>query len=248
MRTRWFCPTLWGSRMNALAPQWWLPCAVAGAGLLVWPARAHLTLVRAHPRGVRSPSVDGFDPTADTLLVLESMCTMLRAGSPADHALRLAVEPLLERVNSATELWLKLVETACADGDVPAVWEQLAQEWNAPTLTDVAAAWRLSARYGCPLADAMEAAATNIRAHREHRAVVRSAVAGARATVGVLVGLPVLGLAIGALLGVNLWDVYLGRSGWVTFWPGIGLIALGMRWVNRQTRHAVQPPRAEESP
>ena len=212
---------------------------LGGVAVLLWPARAQLRQSRQTSPARRTSSA--VKPDEAVLTVMDSMCTTLRAGSPPAQALRLAVEPFHQNADEVATQLVALAEVAAADGDVPQAWEQLAADWETPVLADVAAAWRLSARQGCPLAEALDAAAVNIRAHRAHTASVRTAVAGARATVAVLVGLPVLGLGIGLLLGVDVLSLYRGRSGLMTFWPGVTLIAIGMAWVNRQTRRAVEP-------
>ena len=214
--------------------------ALAALAVLMWPAAASLMPVRRREGQESSEQIALLNPIAQALAVLETTCTMLRAGTSAPAALSLAVEPFSPDTICGPG-WRELLATARADGDVPKCWETLAYEWDSPDLRDVASAWRLSSRHGCPLADALEAAAANLRAGREHAACVRSAVAGARATVGVLVGLPVLGMGFGPLLGVDLISVYLGRSALFTLLPGLGLMAIGIKWVGRQTRRAVEP-------
>ena len=107
---------------------------------------------------------------------------------------------------------------------------------------EVAAAWQLSARHGCPLADAMEGAARSVRARRSHRACVDGATAGAKASTSVLLGLPVLGVGLGMLLGVDMLGCYSGFSGLVTLWPGIALMFVGARWSRRMTASALKAP------
>lgn len=67
----------------------------------------------------------------------------------------------------------------------------------------VAAAYRISEALGTPLADVLERVDADLRATRRLSDSVRSETAGARATAVLLVGLPVLGLAMGAGLGAD---------------------------------------------
>lgn len=224
-----------------------LPIAVLIAAVcLLWPGRRDIWRPAVTcERGSRPAS--RWDPSEEALEVLDGLCTMLRAGASTASAVRLATEPLCGGANASAGQWQRLEAEVQRDGDVASVWDDLADQWCTPALHDVASVWRLSARHGCPLADAMEMAAANVRARREHSATVVTAVAGSRATVMVLLGLPILGLALGGLLGVNIPEIYTGRAGLITLWPGVALLLLGNAWVRRQTRRAIAPPQQEAS-
>ena len=181
-----------------------------------------------------------FDQVRTAMLV-----TVLRAGSAVTPALIMALDGVgaTSAGGSATSAgWQRLRLEAVRDGDVVQVWRDLGRLWRSAAFEEVAAAWQLSARHGCPLADAMEGAARSVRARRSHRACVDGATAGAKASTSVLLGLPVLGVGLGMLLGVDMLGCYSGFSGLVTLWPGIALMFVGARWSRRMTASALKAP------
>ena len=212
---------------------------LAGA-VMAWPQRA--SLLRNSP-GRDLPHTDrprSFDAVTETLDALDATIALLRAGTPAAHALVLALHDLV-KASAGRDGWSSLSSAAQADEDVAVLWEELAQEWDAPALRDVATAWRLSTRHGCPLADALAAAVDGIRAQRDHEAAVRSSIAGAQATLGVLILLPFLGIALGLLLGVDMFGIYLSPAGLLTLWPALALMWLGHKWAQRLVTGALEP-------
>lgn len=214
---------------------------LVGVAILAIPTRHQVLSDRKPARGSRSQRTAPFRPEAECLAVLESMVVLLRAGTPTGHALDLATRPVRREETEGAAGWSRLVRAAQADDDVAACWNELAQEWDATVFDDVAAAWRMASRHGCPIADALEAAAEGIRAQRRHGAAVEAAVAGARSTMTVLMVLPVVGVGLGVLLGVDMLDVYAGPSGFLTLWPGLLLLGVGRRWARRIVSGALRP-------
>lgn len=226
----------------------WGVAVAAGAAVLAWPARADVTSAVRAEKPRRRLTWRRSDPDAECLVVLDAMVSVLRSGAAATTALTLAVAPFADGDGHTADGWRALRQAALADGadgDVVAAWHELGERWRSDSFADIAAAWQMSQRHGCPLADAMAGAAANVRARRRFQAVVDSSVAGARATMGVLLLLPLLGLALGYLLGVDMLGRYRGASGLVTFWPGLVLLWCGCVWARRMTASALRPPRAE---
>lgn len=217
----------------------------AAVAVIAWPAR-----VQALPREDRRPvrgvrRLSSSDPEAECLQVVDALVTVLRAGSAVTPALIMALDGVgaTSAGGSATSAgWQRLRLEAVRDGDVVQVWRDLGRLWRSAAFEEVAAAWQLSARHGCPLADAMEGAARSVRARCSHRACVDGATAGAKASTSVLLGLPVLGVGLGMLLGVDMLGCYSGFSGLVTLWPGIALMFVGARWSRRMTASALKAP------
>lgn len=212
------------------------------AAVVLWPARAVPTIAAVARRRRDENRWRRSDPEAECLEVLDTLITVLRAGSAVSPALAEVLAGPASREGVTASGWCRLRQAAMRDEDVVAVWRDLAVQWRRSAFDDVAAAWTISARRGCPLADALESAASSVRARRAHRAQVDAASAGARASTGVLMGLPVLGMGLGTLLGVDMMAHYRGAAGLVTLWPGLALMVAGSAWVRRMTAGALRPP------
>lgn len=104
----------------------------------------------------------------------------------------------------------------------------------------VAAAWELAERHGVPLADLLAGAQADLRWRVAFTGRVRAELAGPRATAAVLTALPVLGLALGQLVGADplavLRDGLLGQALLVV---GVGLSSAGIAWSEQILRSAV---------
>lgn len=226
-----------------------LPCAAVWtcawglvAAILVWPARAGLRPLRA-PRAVpRLGWLRRCDPETECVAVLDALAAVLRAGAPASTALDLVVGPYADADTHSSAGWRHLRARARAGEDVATAWREVGASWRLPGCDDIAAAWEMSTRQGCPLADAVASAAEDLRARRRHARALEAATAGARATMSVLVLLPVVGVALASLLGVDVFEIYSGRSGLVTLWPGLALLWLGSDWSRRMVASALRPP------
>lgn len=176
--------------------------------------------------------------------MLDALAAVLRAGAPATTAVELVVGPYSRRDTHSSAGWRYLCDRARAGEDLAEAWRHLAMTWRLSGCDDIAAAWDMSARHGCPLADAVASAAADLRARRRHARALDAATAGAKATMGVLVVLPVLGVGLAWLLGVDVFDIYSGRSGFLTLWPGLLLLWLGTAWSRRMVTSVLRAPQA----
>jgi tight adherence protein B len=103
------------------------------------------------------------------------------------------------------------------------------------------AAYRISEALGTPLADLLDRVDADLRAGQRLRLAVRAQTAGAQATSLLLAGLPVVGLALGASLGVDPVDQLLHTP--VGAGCGLGAVALqctGLAWTARLVRGATR--------
>lgn len=217
---------------------------LASVAVIAWPARP-VAMLSSATEGRRSPrTLRHSDPEAECLEVLDALVTVLRAGSAVGPALVLAVDAPIAREGFTADGWRRLRGAVLRDVDVAETWRVLGETWHSAAFADVAAAWQMSVRHGCPIADALESAALSVRARRAHHAAVDAASAGAKASTGVLMGLPVLGVLLGLALGVDMLACYRGASGLVTLWPGLALMWVGGRWGRRLTASALRPSRA----
>lgn len=104
----------------------------------------------------------------------------------------------------------------------------------------IAAAARLSSRTGCSLAAVVTALEDDLRARIGHRAELRAATAGPRASALVLAGLPLFGLAMGSGVGADPWGVLTTTgTGQVLLVVGFALEVVGLIWAHRLIRRAV---------
>jgi tight adherence protein B len=104
----------------------------------------------------------------------------------------------------------------------------------------IATAWALAERHGIPLADLLGRAHEDIRWRVRFGATVRAQLAGPRATAAVLTALPVLGIALGQLIGADPVGVLRGGPlGQLLLVVGIALMAAGSAWSERILDSAV---------
>jgi tight adherence protein B len=103
----------------------------------------------------------------------------------------------------------------------------------------VAAAWRVATEAGAPLAPTLRELAATLRALAQTARDVQVALAGPVATSRVVLGLPLVGLGLAALLGVDAIGVlFTTPPGWACLVIGGALIAVAVRWIGRMTRRA----------
>ncbi|WP_159624530.1 hypothetical protein [Actinomyces sp. zg296] len=107
------------------------------------------------------------------------------------------------------------------------------------------AACRLTRALGSPLAGVLESVAEGVSEAGRARASRQSALSGPRTTARLLAGLPLVALALGALVGAHPEDLLLGGSwGSALGLAGIGLMVVGHRLTRRLERAAIHGPPA----
>jgi tight adherence protein B len=107
-------------------------------------------------------------------------------------------------------------------------------------LRQIAGVWTLAERHGVPLADLLAAVHADLRWRLAYAGRVAAALAGPRATVAVLTGLPLLGIALGELVGAAPLQVLRsGVLGQALVVCGVGLAAAGASWARAVVRSAV---------
>jgi tight adherence protein B len=103
----------------------------------------------------------------------------------------------------------------------------------------VLAAGRLAAELGAPTAGVLEECARALAADADAETAVRGALAGPRQTTTLLTWLPVLGVALGTLLGADPLGTLLGGgAGTAAGVGGLVLTLLGRRWTGRMVADA----------
>lgn len=212
--------------------------AVTTAVWLVIPAvsRQRLMLIHGHDHG-GGDSVMGFlnrrkhrDPTPRERLAvcLRTLSSELRAGAaPHDALARAAGRPAIwpralaaARIGEAVE-----VGFAADAADNPELSGALRQ---------LAACWHVGVTRGSGLAVSVERLGLSLRAQRELHSTLRNELAAPRATSRMLALLPVLGIAMGYLLGADPVSWFLGSSvGAVVLGIAVILTAAGTVWTQR---------------
>jgi tight adherence protein B len=108
-------------------------------------------------------------------------------------------------------------------------------------LDRISAAVGLSRRTGCSLATVVGAVEDDLRARLRCGQELRTLTAGPRASVALLAGLPVLGLAMGSGVGADPWHVLTATgTGQVLLVLAVGLELAGVAWSGRLTARAVR--------
>lgn len=190
---------------------------------------------RPHAWPVRGRRRQRAADQAAVLEVCDLLAAELAAGQPPGTALAAAAgrwPPLLPAV-----------EAHHLGADVPrALREVAAERPGAADLRWVAGAWQVAHQSGHGLAAALERTSAGLRARRRTRRLVDSELASARATARLVACLPLAVLLMGSGAGSDPWDFLLGTPvGWMCGVAGVGLLALGLWWIERLADQAAAP-------
>ncbi|MGC9543576.1 type II secretion system F family protein [Streptomyces sp. UG1] len=159
----------------------------------------------------------------------------VRAGRQPGEALLLAARDS----GGLGEAQSAVLAAARFGGDVPGALAFAARQPGAEGLSGLAACWRVAVDQGAGLAAGLDRLEGALRAERDQRADLRAQLAGARSTVVMLAGLPVLGLLLGAAMGADPLYVLLHTgAGFGCLVVGGVLEGLGMWWATRIVRGA----------
>ena len=154
-----------------------------------------------------------------SLAVLAAARAAARCGAPVGEAIR--------RAAGGGSIGSGTAQGVADGGREQGAWFQLA------------ACFEVAEASGCALADVLTRFAAQLDAAEDAEAARETALAGPRATVRLLSWLPVLGLGIGTLLGVDPLNILLGTpSGLAALAAGVVLAATGRMWSNRLVRSA----------
>lgn len=100
----------------------------------------------------------------------------------------------------------------------------------------LAAAWRVADEHGLALAELLDAVRADMLGRRRFRERTEASLAGARATALVLAGLPILGVALGQLMGAEPLGILLGGGmGGILLCIGTTLGCAGLLWTDAIT-------------
>lgn len=204
------------------------PVLGAAAGVAVWAGyravvRRRVRLTASHAR----------------LLVLELLTTLaaeLRTGAQPRDALAAAADDCASEGASRTSAdWCAVVAAAARSptGDPATALGIAASGEGCSSLRDLSAAWRVVERTGGGLAAAVGRLATAARAEDAVYRELDGALAGPRATAGLLAVLPFGGVLMGRGLGGDPVGFLLGPgAGQLCLLAGVSLVALGAWWTD----------------
>lgn len=103
----------------------------------------------------------------------------------------------------------------------------------------VAAAWTMAEQAGAALSPALRGAATALRDRAESGRDVSTALAGPRATARLMAWLPLVGVAMAYMIGIDVVGTLAGGPlGWGVAVAGAALMAAGRGWTTRLVREA----------
>ncbi|MBG0814021.1 type II secretion system F family protein [Planomonospora sp. ID82291] len=132
-----------------------------------------------------------------------------------------------------------LIAAARDGGDVPAALLAIAPERGGEGLRRLAACWRAGVTVGGGLVILVDRVAVSLREAEAHRQDVAAQLAGPRATARLLAGLPILGLAMTAGLGMRPLDfLFGGPGGTACLLAGVLLDCCGLWWTRRLVTRA----------
>ncbi len=145
------------------------------------------------------------------------------AATEVDGAVAASLRAVAARARLGADVAAGLRSVA-ASSPSPAHWERLA------------VSWQLAQTHGLAIATLMGTAQRDIVERERFSARVAAGMAGARTTAAVLAGLPVLGVALGQLIGADPVRFLLsgGIGGWLLV-VGVTLACCGLLWSDRIT-------------
>ncbi len=202
------------------------PTAVVASGILA----ATLLLLRRR----RTRRRGGVEEAAALHGALEVLVGELRVGAHPVAAMEAAAGEARGRV---AESLATVAARALLGADVAAGLRSEARRSRAPGHWErLAVCWQLAQTHGLAIATLMQAAQRDLTERERFRVRVDAGMAGARATAGILAGLPLLGMLLGHAIGADPVGFLLsgGVGGWLLV-IGTVLIAAGLLWSERIT-------------
>ena len=151
--------------------------------------------------------------------------------------------PVIRTARRSASLGLSVTAALRSAGapDAPSVRAR-APAGAPPSLwVDLASCFSVAERSGAPLAEVLARYAAQLDAALDAAAARETALAGPRATGALLGWLPVAGILLGYVMGVNPLEVLLGTpQGAAALLLGVGLMAAGRLWSRRLVAAAVR--------
>ncbi len=169
---------------------------------------------------------------------LEVLVSELRVGA---HPVRAFAAAARETPGAVGASFQAVAARAGLGADVPAGLRAVAAEsvrradWER-----LAVFWQLASEHGLAVSPLMRAAQLDLAERQRFSDRVSAGMAGARATAAILAGLPVLGVALGELIGASPVTFLLGRAGGWFLVAGATLVCAGLLWSDRITERVLR--------
>jgi tight adherence protein B len=192
---------------------------------------------------LRERRPDGGD--AQALAVVDALAVQVHAGASPEAAWRQVIEMVIGDAGPESALIGGLPATSWRGVGTPAALIANRMVPAGPAWRALAAAWELSEQTGAPLADVMDRLAVGLRQEAEVAAEVEAALAAPRATSRLLAGLPLVGVALGELIGARPVAVLVGTPlGRLCALGGLVLAGAGQLWTRALVRRVDRAARA----
>ena len=176
------------------------------------------------PAGAGTAMLRGAADVDSTLVLVLSMQRASALGLPTAAAIRTACREAPTR-------------TAGAGSRRGALTAEQRRMW-----LDVAACFDVCEASGAPVAAVLERLAATLEADHDAAAQRETALAGPRATVRLLSWLPLVGLGLGILMGVDPLGALFGSPvGWTVLAAGAGFAVAGRFWSAKMIADAANP-------
>lgn len=173
---------------------------------------------------------------ACSIELCQALRAELAAGRPAGEALARAISWV--EFPDPSAVWA-VVAAARDGGDVPAALLAVAPAAGGEGLRRLAVCWQIAVTAGASLATLVDRVEAMLRTEEAHRQEVAAQLAGPRATARLLAVLPVLGISMGAALGMNPFAFLFGTPiGLACLLAGLTLAAGGVAWTHHLVRRA----------
>jgi tight adherence protein B len=209
---------------------WQLPVVVRQLASLLksgrTPAAMWQDMARVYGVDVPGPGTAGAGPSGTG-----SAGAGLPGAGPVQAALAAVLGPRIRAAGRAAELGLSVADALRRPGGASGhgMHRRFDRAW-----TQMAACWEASELTGAPLAVLLENYADHLQQELDADAARRTALAGPRATSALLGWLPLLGLGLGMLMGVDPLGTLLGTpAGRAALAAGAGLLVLARVWSRR---------------
>jgi tight adherence protein B len=221
----------------------WSAIGAAAAGAIFLPVTTIFAVVvlgatlRLRYRR-RRRSRRGTDESRELETAIDVLVGELRVGAHPAHAFAVAAD---ETDGPVADSCRAVAARARLGADVTAGLRSVAETSALPAQWDrLAVCWQLAAEHGLAMSTLMRAAQRDIAERQRFSGQVRSAMAGARATVAILASLPVLSVLMGQLIGADSVAFLLrGHAGGWLLVAGMILVCGGLLWSDRITARAV---------
>lgn len=161
----------------------------------------------------------------EAIEALGALAAELGAGTPPQSAL----------LTAGQRVWPAACGAVRFDGDIAEALRLDAR--TMPLLAPLSACWAISVQQGSGLAVSVTRLAEQARIAEDVRVQLEAQLAGPRATARILMLLPLFGIAMGMMMGVNPLGWLLGTLlGAACLAVGLGLAGLGYWWTSRIVR------------